>query len=69
LVSNDKNKLPTTRTSKNGIREGDGKLEKIYEWVRKKYPKPDKDDDVKNENQDELIIPMKVSHQSDKVSQ
>jgi hypothetical protein len=56
LVSNDKNKLPTTRTSKNGIREGDGKLEKIYEWVRKKYPKPDKDDDVKNENQDELSL-------------
>ncbi len=56
LVSQDKNKLPTTRTSKNGIREGDGKLEKIYEWIKRKYPTPEKDDEVKNEDQTEISL-------------
>ncbi|QEC68572.1 sensor histidine kinase [Panacibacter ginsenosidivorans] len=56
IISNDKSRLPTTRTSKNGIREGDGKLEKIYEWVRKKYKKPDTDEDVRDEDQDEISL-------------
>jgi hypothetical protein len=34
LISDDKSKLPTTRTSKNGIRKGDKKLEDLFAWVR-----------------------------------
>lgn len=34
IVSDNRNALPTTRTSKNGLREGDEKLEKLYEWIR-----------------------------------
>lgn len=43
VISNKKDALPSTRTSKNGLREGDGKLEKLYEWVRLKMPEPRKD--------------------------
>ncbi len=56
IQSNDKNRLPTTRTSKNGIREGDGKLEKIYDWVRRKYPTIDSDDDIKDGDHDEISL-------------
>lgn len=34
--------LPTTRTSKNGIRKGDSKLEAIYSWVKGHIPIPQK---------------------------
>lgn len=34
--------LPTTRTSKNGIRKGDSKLEAIYSWVKGYLPIPQK---------------------------
>jgi hypothetical protein len=34
VISDDRSALPTTRTSKNGIREGDEKLEKLYKWIR-----------------------------------
>lgn len=34
--------LPTTRTSKNGIRKGDTKLEDIYNWVKGYLPIPQK---------------------------
>ena len=43
LISDKKNALPETRTSKNGLREGDPKLEKIYNWVRSKLTMPEKD--------------------------
>lgn len=43
LVSDDRNRLPKTRTSKNGIRSGDEKLEKLFEWIRKTHPSPPKD--------------------------
>lgn len=67
LISKDRERLPSTRTSKNGLREGDGKLEKLYEWVRKKYDKPSKDDDIKIEDQDEMglfenLEAQKTSH-------
>lgn len=42
LVSDDRDALPRTRTSKNGIRSGDEKLEKLFEWVRKTHPTPEK---------------------------
>ncbi len=35
--------LPETRTSKNGLREGDEKLEELYHWIRSKMSKPPKD--------------------------
>ena len=40
LNSSNKDALPKTRTSKNGIREGDGKFESLLDWVRKKIPDP-----------------------------
>jgi hypothetical protein len=40
LVSNNRNALPQTRTSKNGIRSGDPKLEKLFDWIHKTHPKP-----------------------------
>lgn len=42
LKSDDLNRLPKTRTAKNGIRSGDEKLESLFEWVRKTHPKPQK---------------------------
>jgi hypothetical protein len=38
LVSNQSGFLPTTRTSKNGIRKGDKKLEDLFSWVRSYMP-------------------------------
>lgn len=35
--------LPQTRTSKNGLREGDGKFEALLNWVLQKMPEPRKD--------------------------
>lgn len=43
LISNNSKALPKTRTSKNGLREGDPHLEKLFEWIKKKVPKPIKD--------------------------
>lgn len=43
LKSTDRNALPKTRTSKNGLREGDEKLEKLYEWIRSNMSEPQKD--------------------------
>jgi hypothetical protein len=40
LLSPDLSKLPKTRTSKNGIRSGDPKLETLFEWVRSVCPDP-----------------------------
>lgn len=33
IISDDRKRLPKTRTSKNGIRYGDEKLLKLYEWI------------------------------------
>jgi len=43
LVSQNRDALPKTRTSKNGIRSGDPKLEKLFEWIRSTHPSPHKD--------------------------
>lgn len=40
IVSKNRNCLPITRTSKNGIRQGDVILEQIYEWIRSKVSNP-----------------------------
>jgi hypothetical protein len=40
IVSNNQAALPTTRTSKNGLREGDERFEKLLTWVKLKMPEP-----------------------------
>jgi len=40
LVSTSRDALPHTRTSKNGIRSGDPKLESLLDWIHKTHPKP-----------------------------
>ena len=40
LQSEDLDKLPKTRTAKNGIRSGDEKLERLFDWIRNIHPKP-----------------------------
>ena len=39
ICSNDKNKLPTTKTAKNSFNFSDKKYEKLVEWILKIYPK------------------------------
>lgn len=43
LKSEKKEALPQTRTSKNGLREGDAKLESLYSWIRSNMNMPAKD--------------------------
>jgi len=43
IESSQKDRLPSTRTSKNGIRQGDPMLEQLLGWVRTKMPDPPKD--------------------------
>jgi Predicted nuclease of the RecB family len=40
IVSDDRDKLPKTRTTKNGIRLGDEKLSNLFGWIRKVFPNP-----------------------------
>ena len=57
LISDNKEHLPTTRTSKNGIRKGDKKLEALYEWIRKKMgSKPPRQSNKDGDGQDELTL-------------
>ena len=42
LRTDDASLLPGTTTSKNGLNEGDAKLEALYQWIREKMPNPDK---------------------------
>lgn len=43
LISDDPTRLPSTITSKSGIRQDDEKLEVLYSWIREKVNKPIKD--------------------------
>jgi hypothetical protein len=43
IVSENRLSLPQTKTSKNGIRSEDEKLDAIFDWIRKTHPKPHKD--------------------------
>lgn len=43
LKSSNRDVLPKTRTSKNGLREGDLHIENLYAWIRGKLPVPEKD--------------------------
>lgn len=42
IVTDNLSALPETRTSKNGLREGDSKLDKLYEWIRGYLQEPKK---------------------------
>lgn len=43
VITDDLQRLPPTRTSKNGLRQGDPRLEALYEWVRRHLPTPKKE--------------------------
>lgn len=43
IISDNPAALPKTRTSKNGIRLGDPKLDFLFNWLRSTYPTPDKE--------------------------
>lgn len=43
IKSDNINALPKTRTSKNGLREGDARLENLYSWIRSNMKDPVKD--------------------------
>ena len=43
LISDNKKALPITRTSKNGLRDGEPKFDKLCEWIRTLMPDPAKD--------------------------
>jgi hypothetical protein len=58
IVSADPARLPATRTSKNGLRQGDRLLEALYTWVRRHMPTPPKriqDDPVERDLFEELL--------------
>jgi len=40
LISDNQNRLPSTKTSKNGFRQGSPLLEELYQWVKQMLPKP-----------------------------
>lgn len=40
IITDDRDKLPKTRTTKNGIRMGDTKLLELYSFIRKMFPTP-----------------------------
>jgi len=42
LVSDNREALPRTRTSKNGIRSGDEKLESLFQWIKNLHTTPEK---------------------------
>lgn len=43
LSTQNRDALPKTRTSKNGIRSGDDKLENLFQWIKSTHPTPHKD--------------------------
>lgn len=43
LKSSDRKTLPKTKTSKNGLREGDLRLDKLYSWIKSNLSTPVKD--------------------------
>lgn len=58
ITSDDAKKFPQTKTSKNGLREGDEKLAKLFEFIKSKLPedKIPKNNDPRPEDVDELFL-------------
>lgn len=54
LQSSNIDKLPLTRTSKNGFRQGDEKLEKLYEWILTKMKEPQKDSSLSTDEKEKF---------------
>lgn len=67
LKSDNKDALPKTRTSKNGLREGDEKLEALYEWILKRMKEPKKDVSMSDHETDlfETLRDRKLKFDSD----
>ena len=53
IKSNDSSRLPTTKTAKNGLREGDSKLEFLFNWIQAKMPNPPTASQIINEDYNE----------------
>jgi len=64
IISENRLALPVTRTSKNGLREGDGKFERILEWVRNSMPDPFKEIDEAHDESDlfDMLEKYKKTH-------
>lgn len=76
IRSDDLRRLPPTRTSKNGFRQGDARLEALYEWVRRRMPTPPRDigqayheadlfDEVENHKRLHIPEPKVVTREQD----
>lgn len=67
LKSKDKKALPQTRTSKNGLREGDSKLEALYSWIRSNMNQPAKDVSLSDHETDlfEVLQQNKIQYNPD----
>lgn len=60
LISDRPERLPPTRTSKNGLRQGDPRLEALFSWVLRHLPNPPKEI---NEAQDERDLFQELFNQ------
>lgn len=56
IVSESRSDLPATRTTKNGFRVGDERLEEIYKWIRKSI----------NTNQKTVVKPVSITETEEK---
>lgn len=64
LESDDTDRLPATKTAKNGIRSGDEKLAELYQWIRNTLPKPPKEttDQVTENDLLDMLQEYKQNH-------
>ena len=65
LVSDNLGSLPKTRTSKNGFREGDEKLDALYSWIRKRMKDPPKNTIVREPSYFQLLRDLKLRYNAD----
>lgn len=61
LESNNSDALPKTKTSKNGLREGDARLVKLIDWVRSQMANPPKSKEIDPEDLDERELFQRLS--------
>ena len=63
LISSDAEKLPKTKTSKNGLREGDPHLIRLFDWIQAKCPIIPKNAEPLPEDLDERELFSELSKQ------
>lgn len=63
LVSDDADRLPKTKTSKNGLREGDSHLNKLFDWIQTRCPIIPKNAEPLPEDLDEKELFQKLCEQ------